>query len=121
LGSSRAKADGLTWDQRAGKSWIVRLLIIISCLFGLQMREKLLIVFVGYLKEGWLSEGEAAGPNGEKHVQSFVINEKAGWTGEQIWGFIQIDGVRYYARRVIVIKGDKAMRVRMVYDWHGKE
>jgi len=67
-----------------------------------------------FLKEGWL-EGEV------EKVQSYVVNAKDEWTGEQIWGFSEIDGKRYYTRRVIVIKGETVLKIRMVYDWQGKK
>lgn len=71
-----------------------------------------------FLKDGWLEgEEENSGPNGERHMQGFVVNEKNGWTGEQIWGFAIIDGKRYYTRRVVVSKGDKVLKTRLVYDW----
>ena len=70
-----------------------------------------------FLKEGWLeSEEEAGGPNGEKHVQSYVEADK-GWTGNQIWGFAIIDGKRYYTRRVVIAKGKEVLKVRLVYNW----
>lgn len=50
-----------------------------------------------YLKEGWLEgDGELAGEKGEFHVESYVINEKAGWEGTQVWflSFIIVDGRR---------------------------
>jgi len=75
-----------------------------------------------WLKEGWLDgEEENGGPAGERHVESYVDQEEKGWTGEQIWGFAIIDGKRYYTRRVVVTKGEEVLKVRMVYDWHGKE
>jgi len=74
-----------------------------------------------YMKEGWLlDDAEKSGPGGEWLVQSAVVAEK-GWTGDQIWGFANIDGVRYYTRRVIVKKGDKVLKIRMVYNWQGKK
>ena len=66
-----------------------------------------------FLLEDWLdADGE--------FVESYVDNEKAGWTGEQIWGFATINGERRHVRRVIVKKGDTALKVRLVYDWQGK-
>ncbi|CAL3964032.1 unnamed protein product [Diplocarpon coronariae] len=71
-----------------------------------------------FLKDGWLEgEEEVAGPNGEKHIESWVKNEDKGWTAQQIWGFAIIDGKRYYARRVVVQKGDKTLKARLVYNW----
>ncbi|KAG9237208.1 hypothetical protein BJ875DRAFT_481531 [Amylocarpus encephaloides] len=76
-----------------------------------------------FQKEEWLEgDEEVGGPNGEKHVQSFVRNDEAGWTASQIWGFaILPDGKRYYTRRVVVQKGDEILKVRLVYNWQGKQ
>jgi hypothetical protein len=75
-----------------------------------------------FLKEGWIEgEEENGGPNGERHIESFVDNEEKGWTGEQIWGFAIIDGKRYYTRRIIITKGSEALKVRLVYNWQGKK
>jgi len=73
----------------------------------------------GFLKEGWLEEGEAAGPNGESHIESWVENEVNAWTADQIWGFAIVEGARYYVRRVVVTKGDEVLKIRLVYDWQG--
>ena len=56
-----------------------------------------------------------------EHVQSWAKNvDGGGWTAEQTWGFEEIDGKRMYTRRVIVWKGDKAERGRLVYDYQGQ-
>jgi hypothetical protein len=74
-----------------------------------------------FLKEDWLEgEEEKSGPEGEKHVQSFVDNSEKGWTAEQIWGFAVLDGARYYTRRITVKKGSEVLKVRLVYDWQKK-
>jgi hypothetical protein len=71
-----------------------------------------------FLKEGWLEgDEENSGPNGERHMQGYVVNTKSGWTGDQMWGFAIVDGKRYYVRRVVVAKGDKVLKTRLVYDW----
>jgi len=58
----------------------------------------------------------------DEHVQSFVTNTGGGdWTAEQIWGFEEIKGERRYTRRVVVRKGDKVQRARLVYDYQGQE
>jgi len=50
-----------------------------------------------FLKEDWLdADGD--------FVQTFVDNEKSGWTGEQIWGFAIVDEKRYHVRRLIITK-----------------
>jgi len=76
-----------------------------------------------YLKEGWLDgeEEKSAGPNGEKFIQSFVVNEARGWDGDQVWGFADINGERRYTRRVIVTKGKEVMKIRMIYDFRGRK
>jgi len=72
-----------------------------------------------FLKDGWLEgEEENGGPNGERHVQGYVVAEK-GWTGNQIWGFAIIDGERYYTRRVVIAKGEEVLKARLVYNWSG--
>ena len=65
-----------------------------------------------WLAEGWDEEGEK--------VESFVENKEAGWTALQIWGFGEVDGTRYYVRRVVVQKGAEKMRARLVYNYVGK-
>jgi len=65
-----------------------------------------------FLKSGW-EEGTT------DIVESYAINDKAGWDGLQIWGFEIIDGVRYYTRHVVITKGKEVKKVRMVYDYKG--
>jgi hypothetical protein len=74
-----------------------------------------------FLKDGWLEgEEEKGGPAGELHVESYVENNEKGWTADQIWGFALVDGKRYYVRRVVVKKGSEELKVRLVYNWQGK-
>lgn len=74
-----------------------------------------------FLTEGWLDgEAEKAGPGGEPFVESLVRNEKAGWEVQQVWGFSTVEGKRYHTRRLVVTKGDKVLKVRLIYDWKGK-
>jgi hypothetical protein len=75
-----------------------------------------------FLVDGWLEgEGERGGPAGERHVQSWAVNEERGWTAEQIWGFAVVEGERYYVRRVVVTKDETVLKVRTVYDWQGRK
>ncbi|KKY21723.1 hypothetical protein UCRPC4_g03490 [Phaeomoniella chlamydospora] len=54
-------------------------------------------------------------------IQSYVENEEAKWTAEQVWGFEEIEGKRMYTRRVVVRKGGKEVkRARLVYDYLGE-
>jgi len=55
----------------------------------------------------------------DEHLQSWAVSQGGGWTAEQIWGFEQIDGKRFYTRRVVVRKGQDVQRVRLVYDYQG--
>ncbi|WEW56054.1 hypothetical protein PRK78_001489 [Emydomyces testavorans] len=77
----------------------------------------------GFLTAGWLDEERETDddqrPEEGKHVQVYVVSDKAGWRAEQIWGFAMIEGKRYHVRRFIVSKGDKVVKVRMVYEWKG--
>ncbi|RKF61509.1 hypothetical protein OnM2_041055 [Erysiphe neolycopersici] len=73
---------------------------------------------VKFLTEGWIEdESENGGPNGERHIDSFVRNEDNKWTARQIWGFQMIEGVRRYVRHVIVKKGKTVHQVKLIYDW----
>jgi len=75
-----------------------------------------------YLKDGWLGgDEEKGGPAGEFLIESFVDQQEKGWQGTQIWGFAIVDGQRYYTRRVRITKGDKVLKIRMVYNYQGKE
>ncbi|KAF2730054.1 hypothetical protein EJ04DRAFT_501239 [Polyplosphaeria fusca] len=69
----------------------------------------------GFLVEGWREEmGE-----GDGVVESFVENEEKGWSGWQVWGFVDVGGERRYARRFVVRKGEEVRRIKLVYDWAG--
>lgn len=50
-------------------------------------------------------------------VQSWAVSQSGGWTAEQIWGFEEIEGKRFYTRRVVVRKGEDVERARLVYDY----
>jgi hypothetical protein len=65
-----------------------------------------------FLKEGWLDEEILL-----NHVKS-VGN---GWIATHVWGFANVEdgGVaeRRYVRKVVVEKGGKAVKARLVYDY----
>ena len=74
-----------------------------------------------YLKEGWIGgDEEKAGPGGEKHMKVETVNEKGQWTVTAVWGFVNIEGARYHARKLVCRKGEQVERVRGVYSWKGK-
>lgn len=56
-------------------------------------------------------------------VQSYAKNQDSGygWSAEQVWGFEEVQGKRYYTRRIVGrnSRGDKLERVRLVYDYQG--
>jgi len=70
-----------------------------------------------YLKKDWDDESAAG-----ELVDSYVESTKNGWTARQIWGFqnVQVDGQpqRRYVRNVVVKKGDKTIRAKLIYDFH---
>jgi hypothetical protein len=65
-----------------------------------------------FLKKEW----DEATTQGEV-IDSYVESVGNGWTARQIWGFSTVDGVRKYTRRVVVKKGDKVQRERLIYDF----
>lgn len=73
-----------------------------------------------FFSEGWLdTDAEKGGPNGERFMESFVVNDGRGWTARQLWGFAIVEGERYYTRRVISWKADgsEVQRVRLVFNF----
>lgn len=68
-----------------------------------------------FLTEGWLPETQ----DGEV-LESFVDNEKAKWTGWQVWGFAEAKkGERWFVRRIVIRRKDRdeAVKVTLVYEW----
>ncbi|KAK0733938.1 hypothetical protein B0T26DRAFT_632739 [Lasiosphaeria miniovina] len=71
-----------------------------------------------FLAEGWLEgDEEKTGPGGESHVLSHVESVDNGWTATQIWGFKLVEGVRKYARNIVVAKGTERAELKLVYDY----
>ncbi|KIA76015.1 hypothetical protein HK57_00632 [Aspergillus ustus] len=56
---------------------------------------------------------DASGQN----LQCVIVNDEAGWTMEQVWGFEEIDGKRYHTRRSVVRKDNQVERGRLVYNY----
>ncbi|KAJ6090097.1 hypothetical protein N7486_008912 [Penicillium sp. IBT 16267x] len=73
----------------------------------------------GSASEGFLvdDEGTEFGEGEGLWVQSYVVNQEAGWTAEQVWGFELVEGERRYTRRVAVIKDGKFELGRLVYSF----
>ncbi|KAH8801538.1 hypothetical protein F5884DRAFT_684922 [Xylogone sp. PMI_703] len=100
----------LDWTERAHEDHIFGNIKGKSRFVALDSEE----IEDGWLKEGWLPENEG------KVIQSVAVNEERGWTALQIWGFAEVEGKRYYARRVRASKGEEVVRVRMYYDYQGE-
>jgi len=72
-----------------------------------------------FLSQGWIEDdSENGGPNGERHIDSFVRNKDNKWTARQIWGFQIINGERRYVRKAVVksIGGTDEYYLTLVYD-----
>ena len=65
-----------------------------------------------FLKTGWEGADEA-----KAFIVSHVESQGNGWVATQIWGFKVTDGVRRYARNILVTKGDKRVEMRLYYDY----
>ncbi|CAD6502296.1 BgTH12-02534 [Blumeria graminis f. sp. triticale] len=78
---------------------------------------------VEFLSKGWIcDESENGGPNGERHIDSYVQNDSNKWLARQIWGFSMIEGQRRYVRRVVLKKyepktPDHILFVTLVYNY----
>ncbi|OBT70163.1 hypothetical protein VE03_00518 [Pseudogymnoascus sp. 23342-1-I1] len=70
-----------------------------------------------FQKDGWLDE--KVGPNGEPHILTVAVSKNNGWTAVQVWGFSELNGLRYYTRKVVVTKGSEVVKVRIFYDFAG--
>lgn len=70
-----------------------------------------------FQKDGWLDE--KVGPNGEPHILSTATSAANGWTAIQLWGFTEVNGLRYYTRKVVITKGSEVLKVKLYYDFQG--
>lgn len=69
-----------------------------------------------WLKEGWLEASEAGN---KKHIMSATTSAIGGWYLVNVWGFIELDGARYHARKLVIKRGDEVARCRAIYAWAG--
>lgn len=74
------------------------------------------------LTEDVLKEGiqESGGDDGEKYMRIVIESSREGMTGEHVWSFEEVDGLRRYVRRLAVRKGEKVVVAKIVYDYVGK-
>ncbi|KAI1376082.1 hypothetical protein F4677DRAFT_459964 [Hypoxylon crocopeplum] len=67
-----------------------------------------------WLQEGWLED--SFGP--WDHVHVYTASEK-GWSAEHIWGIVLKDGKRYYAKKILLKRGEDSVKANVVYEWKG--
>jgi hypothetical protein len=68
-----------------------------------------------FLKKGWSQSTIEA----DEVINSYAESLKNGWNATQIWGFAVVNDEYRYVRNVVVKKGDKVIRARLVYDFKG--
>lgn len=56
----------------------------------------------------------------EKYMRILIESSREGMTGEHVWSFEEVDGLRRYVRRLAVRKGEKVVMAKIVYDYTGK-
>ncbi|KAL2128436.1 hypothetical protein VTI74DRAFT_9189 [Chaetomium olivicolor] len=77
-----------------------------------------------WLKESWVYTADelkngGGEPNGELHIEIRATNCKGGFDTQAVWGFTEIDGVRYHCRRGVCRKGDEVARAIGIYGYIG--
>jgi len=68
-----------------------------------------------FLKKGWAEDIVKS----DEVIKARADSIKNGWASTQIWGFEVINGDRRYVRHVVVKKGDKTIRSKLIYDYTG--
>lgn len=96
----------LDWQEREHSDYIF------GAVKGKNRWIKIADVEDKFLKTGWSQETE----DGEA-IQSYTASINNGWTADQVWGFQNVNGERRYVRLVVVVKGDKRIERKLVYDW----
>lgn len=54
---------------------------------------------------------------GKAAIQELVSSKHGGWETLGIWGFEQINGIRYFTRTNYSSRGDEVVVARLVYDY----
>jgi len=66
-----------------------------------------------FQKKDWLPEMK----EGKGLIRSWVRSLDRDWEACQIWGFSEVNGVRYFTRRVVCKTPKKTLTARLVYDY----
>ncbi|KAE9986332.1 hypothetical protein Vi05172_g287 [Venturia inaequalis] len=66
-----------------------------------------------FLKQGW----SPSTVEKDEVIKSYAESLKNGWNATQIWGFAVVNDEYRYVRNVVVKKGSKTIRARLVYDY----
>jgi len=62
-----------------------------------------------YLRDGWVGEGG---------LSEIIVNEKAGWTNDGVWGFVAVNGDKYLAKKsVLTTKKGEIEKCRMILEY----
>lgn len=65
----------------------------------------------------YLAQGLETGPHSMIHMKTEHLDVDA--VTHQVFGYEEIDGVRFHVRRIVVWKGDKVAKLRLVYNYIG--
>jgi hypothetical protein len=68
-----------------------------------------------WLRGDWLDETSSS----LKYIKGSVTSKQGGWHLTNVWGFVNLEGTRYHARKLLVRRGDKVARCRAIYAWVG--
>lgn len=79
-----------------------------------------------WMREGWVYTADelekgGGGPNGELHIEIRATNGSGDFSTLAVWGFTEIDGVRYHCRRGMCRRGEAEARAVGIYGYTGQK
>lgn len=86
-------------------------------IFG-DISMRLRYVNTSEISDEFLRQKLSEGSPSKTVIDEIAHNKTKGWDARVIWGFELIDGHRYLTRNVITTKDEKAVKSRLVYDFH---
>lgn len=104
-----AEKRQLTWEQREHYDHV----------FG-QVKGQCRYVKLDQIDDEFLKSHWAKEMEGAEFIEDNVQSMTNDWVAHQLWGFQEIDGKRYYARMVVVTKGNERKTARLIYDYQSK-